>query len=191
MSFLSFCFDRAAQKYYHARLMSVQPVIDSLEFAWAAQELRGTLAITGFARLQDCLVDADGDVEFVIRGARDDRQRPMLMLEASGMLHLQCQRCLGLLEYGLQIVNSLRLIRPGEQLDEDADDPEAPDYIEANPQLNVAELIEDEILLSLPFAPRHAEGTCQTALDLREPEPAPTAFVKLAVLKEGPISKEH
>ena len=166
--------------------MSAQTVIDSLEFARAAQELRGRLPVTNLVRLQDCLVDADGSVDFVVKGGRDAERRPILALEISGLLHLQCQGCLGPLDYPLQLSNTLLLVRRGEDLGADADDPEAADCIEADPALDLAPLIEDEILLSLPFAPRHADGSCQSVLSaMRREGSAPAAFAKLAALKKG------
>lgn len=173
-----------AQKYYHARLMSEQTVIDSLEFAHAGQELRGSLPVTRLARLQDCLFDAEGSVQFVVRGGRDDERRPTLAVEISGLLHLQCQRCLGVLEYPLRLSNTLLLVRQGEDLSANAEDPEAADCIEASPETNVAALIEDEILLSLPFAPRHTDDSCRSGLDRGQREVGKSsAFAKLAGLK--------
>jgi uncharacterized protein len=177
-----------AQKYYHARLMSAQTVIDSLEFARAGQELRGSLPVTRLTRLQDCLfdTDTDGDVQFAVRGGSDGERRPMLQVEISGTLHLQCQRCLEVLEYPLRLTNTLLLVRSGEDMSENADDPEAVDCIEASPEMNLAALIEDEILLSLPFAPRHADDRCQSAFGRgeREAKKSP-AFAKLAGLKDS------
>lgn len=182
--FPPFHFDSTAQKYYHARLMSEQTVIDSLEFARAEQEMRGSVPVTRLARLWDCLIDTDGEVQFVVRGSRDARSRPTLEVEISGVIHVQCQRCLGALDYPLCVTNRLLLLGEGENLGAEADDPEAADWIDANPEMDVAALIEDEILLSLPFAPRHTEDCCQRALDRNEREAKkPSAFAKLAVLK--------
>lgn len=158
--FPSYCFDTATQKYYHARLMSAQAVIDSLEFARTEQELQGDLPVSGLARLQDCLYDNAGSVEFELAGGRDTEQRPILSLNINGLLHLRCQRCLGRLDYPLQLSNTLLLVRRGENLVDAVADPDAPDYVEASAGLDVAGLIEDEILLSLPLAPRHAQDEC-------------------------------
>lgn len=164
--------------------MSAQTVIDSLEFAGAGQELRGSLPVAGLTRLQDCLFDSDGRVEFAVRGGRDAERRPILTLEITGSLHLQCQRCLGSLDYPLRLSNRLLLVSKGEDLSVGAEDPDAPDCIEASPQLDVALLIEDEILLSLPFSPRHAEGACQSALGRTQQDAdRSTAFSKLRILK--------
>lgn len=148
--------------------MSAQAVIDSFEFARAEQELRGNLPVSGLARLQDCLYDGAGSVEFQLAGGHDAEQRPILSLNINGLLHLQCQRCLRRLDYPLQVSNTLLLVRRGENLADVVADPDAPDYIEASTELDVAGLIEDEILLSLPLAPRHAQGECLEPAEMRD-----------------------
>jgi uncharacterized protein len=166
--------------------MFAQTVIDSLEFARAGQELRGSLPVTSLARLQDSLIDAAGSIDFVIKGGTDAERRLILGLEISSLLHLQCQRCLGLLDYPLRLFNTLRLARQGEYVGAEADDPKAADVIDASSELDVATLIEDEILLSLPFAPRHKEDACQRVLGTVQRDAVRlTAFAKLAALRKN------
>ena len=163
--------------------MSAAAVIDALEFARAQQELRGSLPVASLKRLEDVLFDGEGTVEYLIRGSRDDRNRPQLELEISGGLHLQCQRCLGLLEFRMAERNRLLVVQQGDDPEEDIDDPDAPDTLEATPELDVAGLIEEEVLLSLPLAPRHAEGTCQSRIGSRlEGAEPPKPFAELAAL---------
>src|SRR5688500_15861295 len=83
-------FDSAAQKYYHARLMSAAAVIDSLEFARGQQQLRGSLPVESLQRLEDVLFDPQGNLEYEVRGCLDERNRPQLVLKVRGDLHLQC-----------------------------------------------------------------------------------------------------
>jgi uncharacterized protein len=140
--------------------MSAQAIIDSLEFARTEQELQGNLPVSGLVRLQDCLYDSVGNVEFVMSGGRNNQGRPILSLNIKGLVHLRCQRCLGQLDYSLGLSNTLLLVSLGGKLADAVADPDALDYIEASNELNVAGLIEDEILLCLPFSPRHTEGDC-------------------------------
>jgi uncharacterized protein len=148
------CFDTRGQKYYHGALMFAPAVIDSLEFARTGERLSGSLPVSSFPRLEDVVAEKGGDIAYVVAGAMDAHNRPMLKLHVRGTLILQCQRCLGMLEYPLDVASSV-LVVPQGTAPEDADDPDAPDYIEAQRELNLAELIEDEILLCVPFAPRH------------------------------------
>lgn len=174
-------FDRTMQKYYHARPMTV---IDSLEFAQTGQSLRGDLPIPGLTRLRDSLADVLGKIEFVVNGGLDGRRRPTLSVEVSGVLHLQCQRCLGVLDYPLRISSTLLLVSPSGAAAEDLEAEDA-EWIEASTTLDVTELVEDEILLSLPYAPRHVDDGCQRG-PIAAPENAKVlAFAKLAALKRN------
>jgi uncharacterized protein len=165
--------------------MSAAAVIDSLVFARAEQFVVGSLPVANLKRLEDVLFDNEGAVSYEVRGGRSARNRPQLELRITGRLHLQCQRCLGLLNYAVDVTNILLLVANGSQADDEADDPEAPDVIEATPELDVAGLIEDEVLLSLPLAPRHPEGACASRIGHAVGEDAQlqTAFAKLAGLK--------
>jgi uncharacterized protein len=164
--------------------MSAQTVIDSLEFARTGQILQGSLAVPELKRLKESLADDQGQIDFAVKGARDARRRPVLTLEISGNLHLQCQRCLGLLEYSLRLSNTLLLVGAGEVAAGDLDDEDA-EWIEASGELDVAMLVEDEIILSLPYAPRHEEGTCRNGGLAGGGNPADAAFAKLAALRRN------
>ncbi|HET9664457.1 MAG TPA: YceD family protein [Burkholderiales bacterium] len=164
--------------------MPAQTVIDSLEFARAAQELRGSIPVTTLTRLRDCLSDTGGAVDFAVTGGRDEARRPVLTIEISGDLRLQCQRCLGALDYPLHLSSTLLLAHPGEDVSANAEDPEAPDCIEASAELNVAALVEDEILLSLPFAPRHPEKTCRRVPGMEREDGKVSPFSRLAELRQ-------
>ncbi len=164
--------------------MSAQAVIDSLEFARTGQMVQGSLAVPELRRLKESLADDEGRIDFVVRGARDARGRPALALEISGLLHLQCQRCLGLLEYPLRFSNTLLLVSAGEVAAGDLEDEDA-EWIEASGELDVALLVEDEIILGLPYAPRHEEGTCRHGGLATGGNPADAAFAKLAALRQN------
>lgn len=163
---------------------SAQTVIDSLEFARTGQALHGSLLLPGLARLKDSLADAVGTVEFEVTGGYDARHRPILKLAIRGALHLQCQRCLEALDYPLQIVNTLLLVGAGEAAAGELDDEDI-EWIEASRELDLATLIEDEILLSLPYAPRHEEGGCKLLGSAAAQDGVNPAFARLAALKRN------
>ena len=162
---------------------STQTVIDSLEFARTGQTLRGSLPLPGLTRLKDSLVDAPGAVEFEVKGGHDARRRPILMVAIHGMLHLQCQRCLGALDHPLQVLNTLLLVTAGEAAAGDLDEEDA-EWLEASGNLDVATLVEDEIILSLPYAPRHEEGSCRHVGTAVADRAAAAAFARPAALKQ-------
>ena len=164
--------------------MSAPPVIDALEFARSAQEASGSVSVSALQRLEDLLHDTSGMLHYELRGRRDERNRPLIGLNVTGGLHLQCQRCLGLLEYPVDFSNTLLVLPQGAEPKGDPEDPDEPDSIEASEELDVVALIEDEVLLSLPLAPRHPEGTCVSRFESQPQENAASpAFEKLAALK--------
>lgn len=163
--------------------MSAPAVIDSLEFARSEQQLRGTLPVASLKRLEDVLFDTAGNLDYQLSGTRDKRKRAQLALSITGRLHLQCQRCLGLLDYPVDVASVLLLVPRGAQPEEDIDDPEAPNAIEASAELDLAGLIEDEVLISLPLAPRHPERACESRLAEHKSTAPISAFSQLATLK--------
>jgi len=163
-----------------------QTVIDSLEFARAGQTLRDSLPVSGLTRLRESLYDAGGRIDFVVTGGHDARHRPTLHLEVSGLLHLRCQRCLGNLDYPLRIGTTLLLLaNPPDTGGEDAASEEG-DWIEPSTALDIGGLVEDEIILDLPYAPRHPEGKCAVNLNETAPGAVHPAFARLAALKRNP-----
>ena len=162
---------------------AAQAVIDSLEFARTGESLTGSLPVAALTRLQDSLFDDRGEVGFEVRGGRDALGRPVLTLEISGVLHLRCQRCLGAVDFAMRFTNTLLLVSRAADSGE-PDEVEA-EWIEASAELDVAGLVEEEILLSLPYAPRHGEGQCPPGARAAAGGDKTTAFAKLAVLKRN------
>jgi uncharacterized protein len=78
-------------------------------------------------------------------------------------------------------MTSRLLLLPADRLDEVEDDDEV-DAIEAEPRLDVLALIEEELLLGLPFAPRHPDGECAPATNGLQQKASP--FAVLAGLKK-------
>lgn len=164
--------------------MSEQVTVDSLEFARGAKALKGELSITALDRLHDRLASADGSIEYELTGYTDSRGKPSLHCRVRGALALICQRCLQPMEWKVELDSDLVLVTNENELAEDEDDPEAPDRLLAQKDMNVQELIEDELLLGLPLAPRHPEGQCR-ATGSKESGEEVSPFAALAKLKPG------
>ncbi len=135
--------------------MSHQPTIDGFEFAASGESRRGRVSLHALPRLQSILVDSNGHLEYDLRGTRDDHGRRALRLGLRGVLKFDCQRCLETMEFPVDLDAVLVLAASEAEIDADASDPTAPDRILASREMAVGALIEDELLLSIPFAPRH------------------------------------
>lgn len=130
-------------------------VIDSLEFARSGASLQRSVGFDALPRLADLLAATDGTLTIRVDGRRDAEGKSWLLLDVAGAPELRCQRCLGGVRHELRIKSRLQLVGPGEEWpDEDLADDSA-DAIEAEKELAVLSLVEDEVLLALPIAPRH------------------------------------
>ena len=107
----------------------------------------------------------------------------MLQLEVSGTISLSCQRCLGAIPFDLDVDSLLELVPEGEEMSQDELEDDTRDFLPVARELNVAELVEDEILLALPVAPRHEKCSLPGAADAGERE---NPFAVLAGLKGKP-----
>ena len=136
--------------------------IDGFQFAESGRALRGSWPLVGFARLQDVLSAADAgveyaDVEYEIRGARDGFGRIALRVAITGNAGLICQRCLSAVAFSLKIDSLLVLAHNEAEIEAQPVDPEGPDRIVGSKEMSVEALLEDEIVLAIPFAPRHVK----------------------------------
>ncbi len=151
--------------------MFTRQFIDSLDFAYKGKELRGEVAAAEMPRLQDMLAapaacpehGRRGKIAYVLRGLPGRDGRHMLEVALEGSCQLRCQRCLQEFTYPIKLVTRLILV-PGDELDELSVDEDEIDSIPADQNLDVLALLEEELLLNLPFAPKHPEGACQSAV---------------------------
>ena len=144
-----------------------QPVIDGFEFASAGASLRGALSIRDFPRLHDMLAGHEGEVAYEVDGVRDGRGRPALRLKLRTRLELRCQRCLEALPFEVQ-ADEVLVLGTQAEIDAEPDDVHAADRVVAAKEMPVRELVEDELILALPYAPRHAGCSARASTDAAE-----------------------
>jgi uncharacterized protein len=157
--------------------MPHQPTIDGFEFASAGATQQGVWPLRDFARLRDVLASAAGEVAYEISGVRDERGRPSLRLKVSGTLMLRCQRCLEPMAFEVRADETLVLAATLAEIHDEPADAHAPDRVVAGKEMALRELIEDELILAVPYAPRHESCTAGEAGD-REERTSPFAGLR-------------
>lgn len=155
--------------------------INSLKFAFEARRLAGEVPVDCMRRLADALADDEGDLAWEVRGDRDDEGKPYLMVAVSGELHLKCQRCLAALNFKLSVRSHLQLVAPGQSWPDESLEDDRSDPVEALEEQPLLPLLEDEVLLALPIAPRH-EFCALPGYD--QDSIAASPFAALALLKK-------
>jgi uncharacterized protein len=101
------------------------------------------------------IVSDAGEAAYKLRGVRDARGRPSLRLEVRATLQLRCQRCLGPLQHDVDTDELLVLAASQAEIDAEPGGVDAPDRVVAGHEMKLAELVEDELILAVPYAPRH------------------------------------
>jgi len=137
------------------------PMIDGFDFAEAGGSMRGTWAAGEFPRLRALLHDDAGSVEYELRGARDALGRHNLDLRVAASLRLTCRRCLEAVGAEVREDARLWLARSQSEIDAQPLTAEGPDGIVGAKDMAVRDLVEDQLLLALPYAPRHENCSAQ------------------------------
>jgi len=115
--------------------------------------LEGGIVLNRMRRLQDLLVDSEGEARFELEFFRDHKGRPCVRGRVTATLLLICQRCME--PMSLQVKAPLLLglvqgVEEAEQLPEEYD----PWLVEEG-RVQPQSLIEDELILALPQVPMH------------------------------------
>ena len=156
----------------------LQPAaIDGLAFARTAAVLKGQLGMESLPRLAQSGCSGAA-VDFVLTGEINARGKSGLKLAVEGSVRLQCQRCLGDLDFPLHLEAQLEFARSEAEITAADDDMER---VVASSEMSVAALVEDEVLLALPMVPKHER--CSVAAGLGA-DTRPPAFQALAALKK-------
>jgi uncharacterized protein len=157
-------------------------LIDAFKFSRQSERLEGETAIAEMTRVADVAQDKQGVIAWSLQGGQHSLGYPRLTLKVSGAINLLCQRCLTPMSVEVDSESVLVLAKDESRADEieaQLEDDEI-DVIPVPEELNVRDLVEDETLLSLPFAPKHDVCPDQAeALDPAKSEkPSPFAVLK-------------
>ena len=131
--------------------------VDPWRFCKDAQSWETRSDVAAFPRLAHEFTQ--GTLFCRVVGRVDQRGSLSLRLTVSGEVGLTCQRCLGSMPYRVGVERTLYLARNEAELERLDALPDS-DAIQPGETLSLVELIEDEVLLSLPLATMHAEGEC-------------------------------
>jgi uncharacterized protein len=94
-----------------------------------------------------------------VTGHTDQLGGVALQLLVQGEVGLICQRCLGEMRHSVEIERVLHLARSEAELERLEAQPDS-DAILVGETVDLVDLVEDEVLLSLPLAAKHAESEC-------------------------------
>ena len=149
--------------------------------------LSGNLPIADLTRMRPELTQTTGTLHYTVSGHLNEKKHPLLHLQITGELHMVCQRCLEEVMQTIDIDNTLHLVASEADLDSEEDElnaiiagDESPEKIVGSTSFDLLNLLEDEVILSLPQAVTH--DVCEKTLPTAAGE-KPSPFAALAKLK--------
>lgn len=174
---------------YNAALMSAD-LPESID-AWRAIASRrvfeGRVPLAAFPRLVDSLADSQGECRFRLSFDRDALGIAAVEVEADTQLPLICQRSLQRFLFPVHVQQKLGLLK-SEQEEAGLPSDVEPVLVDAEGELRLLELVEDELILALPVVPLGPEGLADAevlkATEVPAEEPRKNPFAALAALKK-------
>jgi uncharacterized protein len=170
-------------------------------FARDGVSLKGQQSLAFFERLSDLalaqsnLASENTQIIWEIKGeavpVTGGDAQIFLYLNATVSLPMQCQRCMGPVQVELVSDQVFRFVAD-EATAEAEDDESEEDLLVLTPELDVWELIEDELIMSVPIVPKHL--VCPTKVPMSASDESfeaalsdkPNPFAALAALKKKP-----
>lgn len=133
---------------------------DALKLAADGETLTGEVDVRALERAADRVAPGSGKAKlrWRIAGDHDALQRPALTVTIEGTVPLVCQRCLQV--FDVPIAQQTRLLLARDEAELKQLDAEESEVVLAAAPIDARMLVEDELVLSLPFAPHHADGQC-------------------------------
>lgn len=171
------------------------PRVDVRQAAQQTQQLQGHDVLSNYKRIVDVYQGPDGQNVLEWKACFEQRAdatgalAAWLHLTITTQMHLVCQRCLGLAAILVQVERDFRFVAT-EALAQEQDDEADEDLLVLSRDFDLAELIEDEILLALPLVPRHDVCPVPVKLvavddDFEAAQAKPNPFAVLGKLKKG------
>jgi uncharacterized protein len=141
--------------------------LDVFEFARSGRQAAGGLRISQLPRLSNEVPadarereasftwQAEGSTQPELQDDGSEAPQPYLRLAVHGSAWLECQRCLAPYEQSFDVDATYRLVATEEEAEAYPLDDDELDVIVGSRQFDLVDLIEEELLLSLPLVPKH------------------------------------
>ena len=165
--------------------MSKPLIIDSGEFAREGLSLSGEIALRDLQRVLGSVQSDTGVIRYALQGGVDKLQRRYLRLSVTGEVSLLCQRCMLPFVFAIDSDSLLTLFNSEADIDAASEQDETLEGILASREQSVVDLIEDEILLALPLAPKHDVCAAEGKTGGADGKPNP-----FAVLQQLKVNKQ-
>ena len=136
---------------------------DPMRLCALGKAYEGAIPLADLSRLAPLLTSTEGEAAFALAFRMDAQHRPTVQVKVQASLPLQCQRCLDTLIHEVDLETRLVVVRGPEEAERLPDDVDP--LLVGEDRLALRSLVEDELLLTVPPAPRHRPEDCSVRLD--------------------------
>ena len=123
----------------------------------------GAIPLADLPRLAPLLTSTEGEAAFALAFRMDADGRPMVQVKVRASLPVQCQRCLDTMIHEVDSMSRLVVVSGPEEAERLPDDLDP--LLVGDDRVALRSLLEDELLLAMPTAPRHRSEDCKVKLD--------------------------
>ena len=158
--------------------------VDAFDFCRGKDARSGETPVREFGRLAAEVLDQTGSIRWSVQGSVDGRGTPRMDVQVSGMVVLRCQRCLAPMDFQIDSAAAVAVAADddaADALDETLSE-EPVEVVVGSSSFDLLLLVEDEVLLTLPPAPRHQQCIGDTLL-AEQAEAKESPFAVLGKLK--------
>ncbi|MCC2624772.1 MAG: metal-binding protein [Burkholderiales bacterium] len=131
--------------------------IDNVNFAKKQRTINGSINSDSLKRTAEILEELGGDINYTIAGSIDHKNKPVLTIRIYGKITTLCQNCLEKLDIPIDCSNDVPIFYTEADMDNALFGDEAgyDDGILADANFDIESFVEDELIMSLPIAPKH------------------------------------
>lgn len=133
--------------------------IDALQMVRERCNLQGIVACESLLRVQQTVLSIDSPLSASLHFSKEPMGESLLTGKCQAQVSVSCERCLEPMSIQIESSFSYGLVFSDEQAKHLSKELE-PVLLDEFGQLDLQELLEDELLLSLPAVPKHENEDC-------------------------------
>ena len=164
---MNFFFDRVRCHHYYCPTMSISEkyshlpqYVDPRRLSIQGKTLTGTVDVSLCRRVKEAVKEISSTIDTSLSFYLEEQGRKAVSVRASGSVKVICQRCLSSMPLKLECDTILCIVWSEEEADTLPKNLEA--WIVPEDKGNLIDLIEDELLLALPFIAYHKKEECES-----------------------------
>lgn len=136
--------------------------VDTRRVFYQGLDVRGNLSLEKLERFQEYLSVPTGSVKVELFFRITESGQRQITGNLAASVQVNCQRCLGSL--GIEIADDIRLVLLKDEAKATDLEPSFDPWIYEDFKLELAAVIEEQLILSLPIVSYHPKGECVSEL---------------------------